>query len=247
MPSALAQGRMTSSALHAASRRWGHQLLAAGVQVDLAPVADTVPAAGAASNQPIGQYDREYGHQPGRVATHAVAFLRGMRDAGVTATVKHFPGLGRASGNTDTTSHVTDPTTRHDPYLRPFRHAVEARARMVMVSSATYPHIDRRRPACFSSAVITGLLRGGLGFSGVVVSDDLGVPALDYKPVAARALGFLRAGGTIVLDTSPAQVATMARAVRHRMRAHPHFATVVRADTMLVLQAKAHAGLVPAA
>ena len=90
-------------------------------------------------------------------------------------TAKHFPGLGRVNGNTDTTSGVTDRVaTRSSIDVAPFRAALTSGARFLMVSSAIYSGIDAHRPAAFSSTVITGMIRGDLGFTGVVVSDDLG-------------------------------------------------------------------------
>ena len=135
MPTALRQGKLSTDALRAASRTWGTQLLGAGVDLDLAPVADTVPAKHASANQPIGRFDREFGHTPKVVAPHVVAFVRGMNQAGVDTTVKHFPGLGRASGNTDTMPGVTDPTTRHDPYLKPYRAGISAGTQMATILS----------------------------------------------------------------------------------------------------------------
>jgi beta-N-acetylhexosaminidase len=247
MPTALQQGGMTPAALRAASTKWGAQLANAGVDLDLAPVADTVPAKDASSNQPIGRFDREFGHRPAVVASHVVAFVRGMRSAGVTTTLKHFPGLGRATGNTDTKRHVTDPTTRHDPYLVPFRDGINAGAPFVMVSSATYPHIDPLRPACFSPVVMTSMLRKQFGFGGVVVSDDLGTSAMSDIPLGSRATQFFAAGGTMVLDTSPGQLPAMVRAVVARQSASASFAATVKQAVISDLVIKARAGLVRAA
>jgi beta-N-acetylhexosaminidase len=244
MPSALKQGAMTDHALRAASRTWGSQLAAAGVTLNLAPVADTVPAKHARANQPIGRYGREFGHTPSVVATHVVAFLRGMDAAGVDTAVKHFPGLGRASGNTDTRRHVTDPTTRNDPYLKPFRDGIHAGTQFVMVSSATYPHIDRHRPACFSKIIITSMLRGDYHFHGVVISDDFGTPAMSGTPVASRAVEFFTAGGTMLVDTTIGQIPAMIHAVVATAAASSSFAATIHAATMNVLVAKATAHLI---
>jgi beta-N-acetylhexosaminidase len=244
IPTALAQGKLRAAALRSASTTWGRQLLAAGVNLDLAPVADVVPAKHALKNQPIGQYKREYGHTPGVVATHVVAFARGMAAAGVDATLKHFPGLGRATGNTDTTPGVTDPTTRHDPYLEPFTDGVKAAVPFVMVSSATYPKIDATHLACFSKTIITGMLRGDLHFNGVVISDDLGTVAMAQFPIATRAINFFNAGGTMLLDTSIGQIPTMVRAVTAKAATDTAFAKVIKAAEMNVLVAKASAQLI---
>ena len=109
------------------------------------------------------------------MATHANAFSRGLADARVSATAKHFPGLGRVHANTDTTAGVTDPTTtRNDAYVRPFRDAVQAGVPFLMMSTAVYSRIDAQHPAAFSHTVVTGMARGDLGFGGVIISDDLG-------------------------------------------------------------------------
>jgi beta-N-acetylhexosaminidase len=244
MPTALAQGKLAAATLRSDATVWGSQLAQAGVDLDLAPVADVVPAGHARDNQPIGRYDREYGHTPAVVGPHVAAFTRGMTDAGVATTLKHFPGLGRASGNTDTTPHVTDPTTRHDSYLQPFAAGISAGAQFVMVSSATYPNIDAGGPACFSATVMTTMLRHDLHFDGVVISDDLGTSALSQVRVRRRAVRFVAAGGTMVLDTTPGQLPTMIRAVKAKMSASPAFRRKVKAAVLTNLQTKAANGLV---
>jgi len=144
IPTALTQGGYPSSTLRADAKTWGAQLKAAGVNVNLAPVLDTVPSAAfAPSNKPIGYYQREYGYDPTTVSTEGGAFAQGMADAGIGATIKHFPGLGRVTQNTDTSSGVTDTqTTRTDSYLTPFADAVNAGVPFVMVSLAYYSKID---------------------------------------------------------------------------------------------------------
>ena len=116
---------------------------------------------------------------------------------GIDVTVKHFPGLGRVAGNTDVTGGVTDNvTTRNDPYLAPFRAAVRDHVPFVMMSTAIYTKIDPANPAAFSHTIVSGMLRGDLGFRGVVISDDLGVAAqvAQYSP-GQRAVRFVAAGG----------------------------------------------------
>ncbi len=248
IPSATVQGDMSPAALRDAAAGWGSELARAGVNVDLAPVADTVPASIGTANGPIGRYHREYGSDPTTVARHVAAFTRGLRRADVTATVKHFPGLGRVSSNTDTSSTgVTDPRTgRDDPYLRPFTAGTSAGAGMVMMSSARYPRIDDASPAVFSRAVVTGLLRDRLGWSGVVVTDDVGAAAaVQSVPVGKRATRFLDAGGDLVLTADPQTVAPMAAAVTSRVARDAAFAGRVRAAVQRVLTLKARTGLLP--
>jgi beta-N-acetylhexosaminidase len=243
MPTALAQGRMPPGHLRAAANGWASQLHSAGVNVDLAPVADTVPASVATRNQPIGVFHREYGHTVTRVRHHVTSFVRGIEAAKVQAAVKHFPGLGRATGNTDTRHGVTDPTGPRDEFLLPYRAGIDAHAQFVMVSSATYPKIDPRHRACFSTTVIGSLLRGHETFGGIVLSDAFNAVAVDDRTPAERALRFFAAGGTMLLDPDSADVPAMARAVRVALTDDKAFAATIKADVLLVLTTKATDGL----
>ncbi|HVT65375.1 MAG TPA: glycoside hydrolase family 3 N-terminal domain-containing protein [Mycobacteriales bacterium] len=242
IPSALRQGRWSTTKLRHRAALWARQLAEAGVSINLAPVADTVPAGHAHANQPIGRYDREYGHSARRVGSHVVAVVRG-EGPHLAVTIKHFPGLGRATGNTDLAKRVTDPTTRHDSYLTAFRRGVEAGTPFVMVSLARYPHIDGNRPACFSRTVMKTMLRGALGFDGVVISDSFHAVAVRGVPARKAAVRFFRAGGTMLLDTDIAPIREMEDAVLARVKAHPAFARAIRADVITVLEAKSAAGL----
>jgi beta-N-acetylhexosaminidase len=243
IPSATQQGTMTPTHLRADARRWGAQLRAAGVNLNLAPVVDTVPAG--AWNPPIGAMSRQYGSNPATVATHGVAFAQGLGDAGIDATVKHFPGLGRVAGNTDTTAGVTDRvTTRHDAFLAPFAAGVKAGVPFVMMATAYYSRIDPGHPAAFSPTIVTGMLRGDLGFRGVVISDDLGGAAqVAAYSLGARAVDFIAAGGDIVLTVDPAQIPQMTAAVLARAKADPKFRAQVDVAALRVLAAKQARGL----
>ena len=246
IPSALRQGAESPASLRNGAKRWAAQLRAAGVNLDLAPVADTVPSANfAPANPPIGALDREFGFDPGTVARHATAFAQGLADAGVDATLKHFPGLGRVTGNTDTTAGVTDrTTTRHDGYLAPFATAVKAGAPFVMMSTAYYSRIDPGRPAAFSPTIVTGMLRGDLHFRGVVISDDVGSAAqvAAFAP-GARAVDFIAAGGDMVLTVDSSLIGQMAAAVLARARSDAGFHALVDAAALRVLTAKKARGL----
>lgn len=246
IPTALDQGRWGAPTLRSAAADWGRQLRRAGVDMNLAPVLDTVPGPRAARhNPPIGRYDREYGYRPAVVARHGVAALRGLSDAGVVPTAKHFPGLGRVHANTDTAAGVTDRvTTRDDAYLRPFRAAVRAGAPAVMVSTAYYARLDPDRPAAFSPFVIGTMLRDDLGFDGVVVSDDLARSrqVAGFTP-RGRALRFIGAGGDLLLSVEPGPVPAMYDAVLGRARASAAFREKVDAAALRVLRAKQRQGL----
>jgi len=244
MPSAVTMGRWTPSRVRASARTWAGQMLRAGVNLDLAPVLDTVPRANRRTNQPIGRYDREFGFTPKQVTRHGVPFARGLAAGGLASSIKHFPGLGRVRGNTDVTSGVTDRvTTMTDPYLAPFRAGIRAGAPFVMISTAIYARIDPHVPAIFSRRIVTTLLRDRLGFDGVVISDALsGAQVARYRP-AARAVRFLQAGGDIALTTSASDVAPMSDALVARAKASPAFRTLVDAAVLRVLTAKQAQGL----
>jgi beta-N-acetylhexosaminidase len=164
-------------------------LRAAGVDIDLAPVTDTLGPGGFLRG-------RSFGSDPNVVAGLATTFIRTLQAGGVAATAKHFPGLGAAKQNTDD-QVVSVRTTQLDP----FRRAIAAGAKLVMVSSAAYPKLDASgTPAVFSHTIVSDLLRRSLGFRGVVVTDALDAPAAALTPDApVRALA---AGVDLLLYTS---------------------------------------------
>lgn len=247
IPSASTQGQWSRSRLERRAAAWGGELRAAGVRLNLAPVADVVPGSVGAENEPIGGLSRQFGDDPTTVALQSSAFVRGLGRAGVLTTVKHFPGLGRVRGNTDFSANVTDSvTSRDDSALAPFRGGIRSGARFAMVSLATYRLIDPAQQAVFSPVVLRGMLRDGLGFDGVAISDDLGnAAAVRAVPPARRATRFLAAGGDMVLTVNPGTVAPMTDAVLSRVRADASFRSGVDASVRRVLAAKQDAGLLP--
>jgi beta-N-acetylhexosaminidase len=246
IPSALQQGGWAPNQLRDSARQWGSELAAAGINVNFAPVLDTVPdPAFAAANAPIGRYQREFGFAPDTVAAAGTAFAQGMASAGVAPVVKHFPGLGRVTGNTDTSSGVTDAqTTRTDPYLAPFRAAIQSGVQWLMVSNAYYAAIDPERMAPFSPVILRDMVRGDLKFGGVIVSDDI-CDAVQLTPVppADRAAGFIAAGGSLALCTNAGLLPQLYLGLQQRAATDPAFPAVVDAAALTVLRAKERAGL----
>jgi len=244
IPTALYQGTLDPATLQGYARTWGGQLAAAGLNLNLAPVLDTVPSAAFAPlNAPIGYYEREYGYTPATVSSHGLAFAAGMRQAGLVTAVKHFPGLGRVTANPDTSTNVHDAiTTITDPYLQPFQDAVNAGTGIVMVSSAYYDKIDSAHIGPFSAVIMKTMLRGNLGFNGVILSDDL-CNAAQLAPwsLADRAINFFNAGGTMLLCANPASIPAMYRAVLSRAQSSVAFDAVVNTAALRVLQLKAGA------
>jgi beta-N-acetylhexosaminidase len=246
MPSALTQGTWAVSTLRSQAAGWGSELRAAGVNLDLAPVMDVVPPGGASTNAPIGELDREFGFEPVSNGEHGAAFIAGLASAGVAATAKHFPGLGRVRGNTDFTSGVVDSvTTATDPYLGSFRAAIDAGVPFVMVALATYTRIDPGRLAVFSPVVMR-LLRSGLGFGGVIISDDLGgAAAVASVPAGERAISFLNAGGDMITSQSLPPAEAMAQAVLAKASVNASFRAEVGSAVLRILRAKQSYGLLP--
>lgn len=246
MPSARVQDQDSPAGLTADATRWASQLREAGINVNLAPVADTVPTSIGRANGPIGQYDRQFSSDPERVSKMVSAFLAGMRAGGVAGTVKHFPGIGRITGNTDVTARgITDDTTTvDDPYLGPFRTGIQDGVELVMVGSAIYSRIDPGTNAVFSRPIVTDLLRHRLSYGGVVITDDVGAAeAVAAVPVGERATRFIEAGGDITLTAHPSTVPAMHDAIITKARANPAFAKQVEAATTRVVDLKLKMGL----
>jgi len=171
-PGALALGTIDDVALtRRVAASIGALLQQGGVDWTWSPVADVSSNPG---NPVIGV--RSYGADAELVARHAAATVRGLQsDAGILACAKHFPG----HGDTDMDSHLGLPVVaaardRLDATeLAPFRSCIDAGVRTVMTGHLRVPALDPDLPATLSSAVVTDLLRGELGFTGVVVSDAL--------------------------------------------------------------------------
>ncbi|MGN7701998.1 glycoside hydrolase family 3 N-terminal domain-containing protein [Cellulosimicrobium sp. 22601] len=241
IPTATDQATLDPATLQADATTWGGELAAAGVNLNLAPVMDLVPEGTAAQNPPIGYFQRNYGFTPDAVTAHANAFSAGMEASGVDVTIKHFPGLGRVTENTDTDAGVTDDvTTRDDPSVAVFASGIEAGAAFVMTSTAVYAQIDGSLPAAFSPVVVDGMLRGDLGFDGVVITDDVSAAqqVQAWSP-AERAVLTIDAGGDMVLASAdPSVVQPMVAAVVERATTDPAFAAKVDAAVLRVLAAK---------
>jgi beta-N-acetylhexosaminidase len=246
-PSAATQAQMSPAALTKAATGWAEELKAAGVNVNLAPVTDVVPADLGTGNGPIGRFGRQYGSTPEAVDRSATAFLRGMLAGGIEGTVKHFPGIGRIRNNTDfnTTGITDDVMTAHDPYLEPFQSGIDAGAGLVMVSSAHYTKLDKGVPAMFSSPIVTDLLRGDMGYDGVVITDDVNAAAVRSTPAGQRATKVIAAGGDIVLTGDASVAPTMLEAISARADADDAFAAKVDASVERVLTLKYRMGLLP--
>jgi beta-N-acetylhexosaminidase len=155
-------------------RRTGEALRALGIDTDFAPVAD-VPASTASF---IYRQGRAWSFSATRTSLLANAFAVGLGRGAVAATMKHFPGLGLATRNTDTNGvRITASRAALAPGLEPYRRAVGKHVPLVMLSNAVYTAYDRRDAAGWSRAIGATLLRRSLGFRGVTVTDSLDAAA----------------------------------------------------------------------
>jgi len=240
------QGTLSPATLRARTAAWSAQLRAAGVTLDLAPVADTVSVSPASANAPVGALHRGYGDDPASVSLAVSSVVTGMQSQQVAATLKHFPGLGRVRYNPDTSTLARDSVaTSVDPNLAPFAAGIRAGARAVMMSSARYPRLDPANPALLSRAIVTDLLQAQLGFDGVVMTDDIGAAAaLSGVPLGQRATRFINAGGHLVLSVRAADAGTLSRALMAHAAANPAFRRRIDDAATRVMQSKVDAAMV---
>ncbi len=186
--------------VQAAEHAWlmASEMRASGVDLSFAPVVDL-----GRGNRAIG--DRAFAAEPDVVAALAEAYVRGMHSAGMAATLKHFPGHGTVLEDTHV-DHAVDPRpleALRAEDLVPFVAGIGAGADAVMMAHVQYPAVAAE-PAGYSPFWIRDLLRGELGFRGVVFSDDIGMAAAHGAGgVRARVCAHLDAGCDVVLVCHP--------------------------------------------
>jgi beta-N-acetylhexosaminidase len=229
-PEQAAAGSVRSDAEAAAS-----SLRAAGITVSLAPVGDVPSVPGAA----LG--GRAFSDDPQEASEAIAAAVAGWRAGGVAATAKHFPGLGGATVNTDD-GPATVARTRaqlEESDLPPFAAAIRAGVPLVMIGHALYPALDPDRIASQSPAIVEQLLRGRLGFRGVVVTDSMEARASiatgDITTVSERAV---RAGADLLLLTGQGSYAPVYRHLLELAQRSPPFRDRVRESAARVLALK---------
>ena len=184
----------------------GADLAAAGVNLNLAPVADINSNP---QNPVIGV--RSFGGDPERVSVHTAAYVEGLQGAGVAACVKHFPG----HGDTGVDSHLDLPVVEGDlaPALEPFRAATRADTVAMMTGHLRVPAYGPE-PATVNPSLIAGVLRRGLGFDGAVITDALDMQAIDGGVGMAEGGVLSLAAGADALCLGPAQGDSRTEAVR---------------------------------
>ncbi len=183
----------------------GFVLLCGGINNDLAPVAD-IPSSTASF---IYQQGRTWSFDASLTARLSDAFTSGLESGGAIPTMKHFPGIGLATRNTDTdVVTITASQASLAPGLLPYEKAIANHIPMIMLSNATYPAYDPDNAAGWSPAISVGLLRNSLGFSGVTITDSLsGTTAA--RGVSADSLALLAAqAGTDMIMLTGSEAAT---------------------------------------
>jgi len=178
------------------ARDLGRELAAAGITLNYAP---TVDVNSNPENPVVGA--RSFGADPSLVSRHSAAWVRGLQATGVAACAKHFPGHGATEADShESLPVVLAPAEELEKIsLPPFRAAIEAGVRAVMTGHLLVPAYDPARPATLSSRILTDLLRTGLGFTGVVVTDGIEMASVTkHLGIAAAAVRALAAGADTI-------------------------------------------------
>ncbi len=203
---------------------------AAGVTMDLAPVLDLDNGQGPNNRDPDGT--RSFSLNPTAAAADGIAFMQGLQAGGIVPVVKHFPGLGQASGNTDVAPASTQPwSSLQRAGLLPFESALASGAPAVMIANATVPGLSAL-PASISQVVMTTVLRDQLGFQGLVMTNSLSAGALAHigYSVPKAVVAAISAGADMVLYTAAAaQVASLTSATVAALVAAVNAGTLTRA------------------
>ena len=241
-PRAMAFGAAGDEKLaYEAGRVTGEEARALGVHVNFAPVVDV-------NNNPRNPVinTRSFGEDPDLVGRLGSAYIRGLQSAGVTATLKHFPG----HGDTEVDSHIGLPIIKHPRErldkieLPPFRAGIAAGAGAVMTGHIEMPALDPSpsTPTTLSEPIVSGLLRGELQFNGVIYTDSMGMQGVTatYTPGVA-AVRAIKAGNDVVLH-SPDDAAAFA-GLREAVKSGEISAARLDASLERILAAKARAGL----
>ncbi len=197
LPGNMALGATRSPELaEEAGRLTAREMLAMGCNLNFAPVLDI-------DNNPDNPIKgvRSFGDSAALVSKLGRAYIRGLQAEGVVATAKHFPGTGDASGDPH---HVTATVARSRQdmdmlELAPFREAIADGVGAVMISHVAFPALDGDTPASVSPRIIGGLLRGEMGYDGLVISDAMDMQAVAVRGAETSLSQALQAGNDLVL------------------------------------------------
>jgi len=193
----LAEGDKPEEALRDYAATCARELLAAGINLNLAPVLDLAPA-----GEGYFMERRVLGNDPETVGRLGCLVIEEMQRGGLAACGKHFPGLGAARLDPHRVGLAIDKKAaalkKED--LTPFRAAIAAGVAALMTSHAVYPDLDPDRPATLSATILTRLLREELGYDGLVITDDLEMGAIESeKSLTEAAVSAIMAGADLIL------------------------------------------------
>lgn len=235
-PHAMTLGALNNPELiYKAGKEIGRQCAVMGIHLNCAPVADI-------NNNKLNPviHDRSFGENAQRVSLCTAAFAQGMHDAEILACAKHFPG----HGDTSIDSHLALPVIEHSREhlytneLVPFTNLINKNIDAVMVGHLSVPALDSsEKPATLSYAITTELLQTELGFSGLVITDGMGMEALaaHYTGAQAALQAFL-AGNTIIL--CPLDIPEALQTIKEYIEKNPEYNTLLNAQVLKILQTK---------
>lgn len=214
---------------------------AVGIHVPFAPVLDV-------NNNPDNPIInvRSFGEDPRRVARMGISFVRGVQENGAIATGKHFPG----HGDTEVDSHISLPVIRHDRErmdsveLHPFQEAIDAGMGAIMTAHISVPSLNGgvREPATLSPLVLTNVLRGEMGFDGLVFTDAMDMSAISRShDSGAAAVRALEAGADVIL--MPASVQGAVEGIVEAVRSGRLSEERLDASVLRILETKENLGL----
>ena len=236
-PERAAPAQQAFGAVREDSQAGGRDLRAAGINVTLGPVADIPSVDGSVMT------NRAFTADPTAAIAAVAESVAGWHDGGVATTVKHFPGLGGATVNTDEGSAVVDRTREQlEEDLGPYVFAISQRTEFIMASHAVYPALDDERIASQSPEVIEGLLREELGYDGVVMTDSIEAEAVQaVSGLEEAAVASVEAGADVILTTGRGSYIRVYRALLARARGNRAFRERVRESATRVLAAQSSA------
>jgi beta-N-acetylhexosaminidase len=205
LPWGPALGAMPAEAVEVVAKIAAQELKAVGVAMNLAPVADIRYPANPPTAQPLFMEKRAFGPDAQRVGEAVAAYVRGLQANGVISTLKHFPGHGSAGDSHQFLPQLDlslDDLNQID--LLPFQLGIEAGAEVVMVAHLVTPALDStpNLPASLSPKIIA-LLRGQLGFEGVIMTDAMDMGAIVENITTAKAAVMAVTAGIDLIATGP--------------------------------------------
>lgn len=197
LPSATAFAALADGARQEAARAQAVELVALGIDGNLAPVVDL----GSRPEGPLAAKERTFSADPVAVTDCARAVIEAQRAMGLASCIKHFPGLGSADLDSHHARPVLDEAFDAEVELAPWRALIgdPVPPEMVMASHAVWPAVDREQPVSLSHAALTGVLRGEMGYAGVISTDSLDMAGAGAGSVEA-AVAALQAGADLLMD-----------------------------------------------